>query len=468
MFNFLSNNAAQKIFLKSYPQYKKTAHLDQLRKTEYSRLDKQGHVYLDYTGGNLYSERQLKKHFTMLSQNVFGNPHSTNPTSQTSTKNVEETRAFVLNYFNATNDYYCIFTPNASGSLKIVGESYPFNQQGVFLLSLDNHNSVHGIREFAKNKGSQVAYCNLQRESLKLDEQDLTAKLTEYAVCKNKLFAFPAQSNVSGIKHPLAYVTLAEQHGWDVLLDAAAFAPSNQLDLNTIKPSFVTISFYKIFGYPTGLGCLLIRKDKFDKLVKPWYAGGTIALAAASYQAHQLVNNHERFEDGTLNYLDIPAIKIGLEHINKVGMEHINTRVKCLTDWLIKNLLELKHTNGQPLIKIFGSHSVEERGGTLVLNFYTSQGKSYPFWLIEGEANKYKISIRTGCFCNPGIDEINHQIEADELEYYFTHNKSGDFKHMMEHIGKLRGAVRISVGLVTNFNDVFAFYQFASRFLNKQ
>ncbi|WP_343765357.1 hypothetical protein [Gangjinia marincola] len=45
-----------------------------LRAKEYNRLDTHGHVYLDYTGGNLYAASQLKKHQELLSKNVFGNP----------------------------------------------------------------------------------------------------------------------------------------------------------------------------------------------------------------------------------------------------------------------------------------------------------------------------------------------------------------------------------------------------------
>ena len=48
-------------------------------------------------------------------------------------------------------------------------------------------------------------------------------------------------------------------HQWKVLLDAAAFVPTQPLDLRQYPADFVTISFYKIFGYPTGLGALLVR-----------------------------------------------------------------------------------------------------------------------------------------------------------------------------------------------------------------
>ena len=48
-------------------------------------------------------------------------------------------------------------------------------------------------------------------------------------------------------------------HKWKVLLDAAAFAPTQPLDLSQFPADFVAVSFYKMFGYPTGLGALLVR-----------------------------------------------------------------------------------------------------------------------------------------------------------------------------------------------------------------
>ena len=41
---------------------------------------------------------------------------------------------------------------------------------------------------------------------------------------------------------------------WHVLLDAAKLAATSVLDLSVHRPDFVAVSFYKMFGYPTGLG----------------------------------------------------------------------------------------------------------------------------------------------------------------------------------------------------------------------
>ena len=55
--------------------------------------------------------------------------------------------ARILEFFRASpEEYEVIFTPNATGALRLVGESYPFGPGGQYLLTFDNHNSVNGIR----------------------------------------------------------------------------------------------------------------------------------------------------------------------------------------------------------------------------------------------------------------------------------------------------------------------------------
>ena len=119
---------AEAAFLEANPSFHETSILDELRATEYGRLDAAGDVYLDYTGGSLYAESQVEEHMRMLRDGVFGNPHSANPTSSAATALVEQARAAVLRYFNAPeSEYACIFTPNATGAMRLVGEAYPFD-----------------------------------------------------------------------------------------------------------------------------------------------------------------------------------------------------------------------------------------------------------------------------------------------------------------------------------------------------
>ncbi|MBX3058112.1 MAG: aminotransferase class V-fold PLP-dependent enzyme [Anaerolineae bacterium] len=463
-----AQEAAYQQFLYDYPTYATTHRLTQLRQSDYRRLDEQGQIYLDYTGGGLYAESQLNKHFDLLRTHVYGNPHSANPTSQAMTELVEGTRRYVRHYFNAGDDYVVIFTPNASGALKHVGESYPFQPHGRYLLTFDNHNSVNGIREFAQARGAEFIYLPLTRPELRIDRNKLIELLDTIDPTYPHLFAFPAQSNFSGVKHPLAYVQLAHDKGWDVLLDAAAFVPTNRLDLQAVQPDFVSMSFYKMFGYPTGIGALLVHKRALAKLHRPWFAGGTVNFASVQGRGHVLTPGEAGFEDGTVDYLNIPAVKIGLQHLESIGVEAIGERVRCLTGWLLDNLYALRHSNGHPMIRIYGPLHTEERGGTITLNFYGPDEKLLDYRRIEELANQQGISLRTGCFCNPGAGEMAEDLTPEEIQGIMAEEPNltmPRFLQMIQYRGhKSAGGIRVSVGLATNFADVYRFLHFAASF----
>jgi selenocysteine lyase/cysteine desulfurase len=456
-------------FAAAYPTFNRTRLLDEWRQTQYSRLDANGQVYLDYTGGGLYSESQLAEHMELLRSSVFGNPHSANPTSLAMTDLVEDARNYVLHYFNASADeYIAVFTANASGALKLVGEAYPFSPAGHYVLTFDNHNSVNGIREFAKARQAPVTYVPLTRPDLRLDRTKLDDIFKSVPADQNNLFAFPAQSNFSGVKHPLDLIDQAQRNGLDVLLDAAAFVPTSRLDLGVIKPEFIAISFYKMFGYPTGIGALLIRKAAVQKLKRPWFAGGTVNFASVQGNGHYLSPNEAAFEDGTINYLNIPAIKTGLQHLEKVGIDTIGKRVHCFTGWLLDNLLSLQHSNGKPMVRIYGPADTKMRGGTLTLNFYGPDERLLDYRRIEEMANEAGISLRTGCFCNPGAGEIAEGLTGEDMTAGLIHGPDLSLPHFLQVIqhrgNKSAGAIRISVGLATNFADVYRFMHFAAGF----
>jgi hypothetical protein len=55
----------------------------------------------------------------------------------------------VLKYFNASpRDYKCIFTSGATAALKLVGECFPWSRDSCYMYTMENHNSVLGIREY--------------------------------------------------------------------------------------------------------------------------------------------------------------------------------------------------------------------------------------------------------------------------------------------------------------------------------
>jgi molybdenum cofactor sulfurtransferase len=464
---------AEEAFLASYPEFASTRDLDNLRREEYPCLDRQDHVYLDYTGGGLYARSQIEQHHGLLRNHVFGNPHSHNPTSMAMTELVERGRSKVLEFFNASDqEYVVVFTANASTALKLVGEAYPFGAGDHYLMTFDNHNSVNGIREFARKRGATITYVPLALPEMRVLDSSVEEYLSEARSGGHDLFAYPAQSNFSGVQHPLEWISRAQEKGWDVLLDAAAFVPTNRLDLTRWKPDFVSISFYKMFGYPTGVGCLLARRRALSKLHRPWFSGGTITVASVQGDRYYMAEGSAAFEDGTVNYLNIPGVEIGLRHLESIGIEKIHARCRCLTGWLLENLLALRHPNGRPLIRLYGPDGTRWRGATLTMNFYRPDGQVIDHTRIEEEASRHAISLRTGCFCNPGGGEIALQLSKTELIGCFNQPRivetsrftPDDFRLCVD--GKSTGAVRVSLGLVTNFRDVYRFLEFARRFVS--
>ena len=455
-------------FLDTYPSYATTQAIDDLRAAEYPALA--GHTYLDFTAANLYAVSQLDRHAAILRSHLFGNPHSTNPSSACSGGFVERARRAVLAFFNASPaDWEVVFTSNATQALKLVGESYPFGRGDQFLLTFDNHNSVNGIREFARAAGAAATYIPIVLPEMRVHQQDLARGLDTARPDGHNLFAYPAQSNFSGVQHPLEWIDEARAKGWDVLLDAAAFTATNRLDLGRWTPDFVVQSFYKLFGYPTGVGCLLARKAALAKLRRPWFSGGTITVASVQGDKYYLADGGTAFEDGTLDYLSLPAVEIGLQHLQSIGIDRIHERVRCLTGWLLQHLLALRQTNGAPLVRLYGPPSTDRRGGIVTFNFYGADGRAIDHRVVEGRANAANISLRTGCFCNPGGGEIALGITGTELSTCFrqpeheAHFTIDDFRMCID--GKSTGAVRASLGTVSSVEDVDRFIAFAKEFI---
>jgi molybdenum cofactor sulfurtransferase len=453
-------------FLLRHPGYGAGGALDARRAHDFARVDRSGEVYLDYSGGGLYAESLVRAHAELLTSRVFGNPHSESPSSAATTALADSARRAVLRHFGADPaEFVAIFTANASAALKLVAESYPFARGGRFLLSYDNHNSVNGMREFAAERGARIAYAPLRSPDLRLDEPALRALLDEPAGDGDRLFAYPAQSNFSGVLHSLDWAACARERGWDVLLDCAAFASTHALDLSAVSADFVAISFYKMFGYPTGVGALLARRSALAKLRRPWFAGGTVSYAAVARPRHDLLEGAEAFEDGTLDYLALPAVGAGLERLSGAHLEAIGARVMSLTAWTLDRLGSMRHGNGRALARIYGPTDARRRGAVVAFNLLDDRGSLIDHRLVEQRAAEVRISLRTGCFCNPGAGETALEISGEELAQCFARTQRMTPDAFRECLpGKGSGAVRVSFGEASTFGDAHALVRLLESF----
>ncbi|HEU4559991.1 MAG TPA: aminotransferase class V-fold PLP-dependent enzyme [Longimicrobium sp.] len=426
-----------------------------LRAREFSRLDATGHTYLDYTGSALAADSHVAGHAALLRASVLGNPHSDSPASRASTCAVEHARAATLRFFDADPaEYEVVFTANASGALRLVGEAFPFAPGSRFVLAADNHNSVNGIRRFAAARGAEVRYVPLDGE-LRLCDAGLYLAGADRS-CSH-LFAFPAQSNFSGVRHALSLVHAAREAGFHVLLDAAAFVPTAPLRLRDVPADFVALSFYKMFGYPTGLGALIARREALERLERPWFAGGTVDFVSTHAPLHALKAGAEAFEDGTPDFLSVSAVPAGFELLERVGMARLGYHVAALTGTLLRELAALRHANGAPLVRIHGPRDLRDRGGTVALNLLDADGRVVDYRRVEAAARQAGISLRGGCFCNPGAAEhaFGFTPEASARCFGAAARDGFDLDRLRACLGGVPvGAIRISVGMANVEADV--------------
>jgi selenocysteine lyase/cysteine desulfurase len=432
-----------------------------LRAREFGRLDDGGHAYLDYTGSALYPDRLVAAHATALRGSVLGNPHSESPTSLASTALVNETRTRVLRFFDADPDEYVVcFTANTSSAIQLVASAYPFGPDAPFILSADNHNSVNGVRAYAERAGARVHYLPLDDE---LRLHDVASALTVLRATHvgAGLVAFPAQSNFSGVRHPLALVDKARALGYTVLLDAAAYVPSSPLSLRRTPAHFVVCSFYKMFGYPTGVGALIARRESLARLKRPWFSGGTVEYVSVQTGSHLLRDGAEGFEDGTVNFLAFGAVIDGLDFLDEVGMPNVRRHVGALTDGLVEALRALTHRDGSPLIRVYGPRDRYDCGGTVAFNVLDQRGDVVPYQEVESHARAAGISVRGGCFCNPGASEAAFDFVAERAARCIEATRRQgwsvpEFARRMRESGGAHavGAIRVSVGVPTTERDV--------------
>ncbi|KAJ7722054.1 methyltransferase type 11 [Mycena maculata] len=454
-------------FLDKFPEYRLTWILDTLRRSDYGRLDATGETYVDYMGGALYPESLIRVHTEFLHRSVLGNTHSVSNSSKLSLKCADEARAAVLSFFRASDEYTVIFTPNATGALKLVGEAYPFTGGSSYVLSCDSHNSVHGIREYATHRGARVCYIPPTTTGgfeLSIAKNVLLRNRPRSAPC---LFALTGQSNISNTKNSLSIIEYATALGYHTLLDAAALAATSTISLSDCPVDAMAVSFYKMFGFPTGVGALLVKKSFLLRLKRPWFAGGNVDVVQVPgnvvTRSHEL---HEQFEDGTINYLTLPAVTDGLRFLSAY-LPFLPLRLSCLMHYLVSSLSQLRHdTTGTPALRILSAtpsrrlKSVGDQsdtGSIISLIFLSPTGAMIPNSFVEYSASKLSLSLRTGCMCNPGGAAAILGIQ-DEMQQLSEGVTLRDFERA---VGHELGVVRISLGLATNFQDAWTVVRFA-------
>lgn len=171
-------------------------------------------TYLDHAGTTLYAKSLLDAFHLDMVSNLFGNPHSVSPASNLSTLRIDEVRDTVLEYFNTDSKAFdVIFTSSATAAIKLVADCFR-EQDFDYYYHKDAHSSLVGVRELARNAQCLVSSRHVETF---ISQGNSTGHL--------KLFAYPAQSNMTGYRPSLTWSSRVRKHCKNtyVLLDAGTY-----------------------------------------------------------------------------------------------------------------------------------------------------------------------------------------------------------------------------------------------------
>ncbi|TKY70898.1 Molybdenum cofactor sulfurase 1 [Spatholobus suberectus] len=507
-------------FTKAYPPFGNTSQVDQIRAQEYHHLNP-SNICFDYTGYGLFSHAQEQttsaassyscpppslreppffvisyKPVTLHSQILYGGQEF-----ELESKIRERIMAF-MNISEA--DYALVFIANEVSAFKLIADSFQFQPDGELLTVYDHKSeAVDAMIEICKEQGIHVLSAKFYWPSLRIMGRKLKKMImSRRGKRKRGLFVFPLHSRVTGTPYSYIWMSLAQENGWRVLLDARALGPKEMdtLGLTMFKPDFMVCSFYKVFGEnPSGFGCLFIKKSSISAL-KESRNPTSMVIIGLSPVFRQETEPKARQEDGSVSphgteqVLSSEIVELspslesgqsrerlgtvsggleiecrGLDHADSVGLMVISCRGKYLINWLVNALMSLQHPHpptGLSLIRIYGPKISSHRGHVVAFNVFDWKGEKVDPAVVQKLADRNNISLSSAFlqsiwFSDRSDEETQRTLESrvHRVKVLGQSNKTqkSDFGITV---------VTAALSLLTNFEDVYRLWAFLSRFLD--
>ncbi|KAF2837617.1 PLP-dependent transferase [Patellaria atrata CBS 101060] len=450
-------------------------HVEEIREREYPML--KGKTYLDHGGTTLYAKSLVDDFSADLLSNLYGNPHSDSTPAALAGHKVDEVRERTLRFFNADPEHFdLVFVANASAAVKLVMEAFRdyadasksslFNSKNFWYgYHRDAHTSVVGVRELTN--GRHRCFQSDDEVEKWIAEKD------RFPSRRISLFGYPGQSNMTGRRLPLSWPGKIRRSKPDTytLLDAAALATTCPIDLSNEEeaPDFISMSFYKVFGFPN-LGALIVRKRASHMFQhRKYFGGGTVDMVVSindTWHARKDSSLHDQLEDGTTAFHAIFALNAAIDvHQRLFGsMKQVSAHTTCLARELYRRVTNLKHYDGSPVVHVYKDDAAiygdsQTQSATIAFNVTRTDGALIGYTDVEKLADSQGIYVRSGGLCNPGgvatyLDWRPWEMKAS---YAAGHRCSKPTQVMK---GKPTGVVRVSLGAMSTMADVNTFLNF--------
>jgi molybdenum cofactor sulfurtransferase len=451
-------------------------------------------VYLDYAGAALPAMSQLEA--ILGNTSVLANPHSTGPAASRTALLIEQATKRVISHFNCEPmrlsgllnvpidcdpkdlhpGYDVVFTSGSTEALRIVAERFPWTSchecgnASTLVYGHNSHTSVVGMRGPVLASGARFQ-CRPIQEIGEGPDNNFCPADTNHCHCRHSnLLVVTAECNFGGERPNIKPIIrrCRETLGWSTMIDFSKAASTSVVDLKECDPDFACISFYKLFGEPTGLGVLFIRRSAISTLMRnddrPRYFGGgsvDVVLPSIDFKvSRQQPSLLASLKNGTIHFRGIVSLVEGFNELESLGgMAAINQHARCVTAECVRRLRQLRHQNGKPVVTIYGAwahDNEQEKGPTVAFNCVRSDGSFVGYNEVSklAELQDPPLQLRTGCFCNPGACQEALGLKDEDVQnnYYTNGHVCGDHVDIIE--GQPTGAVRVSFGKDSLWEDL--------------
>ena len=350
------------------------------------------------------------------------NAHRANHTlADEATTALEGARDRISSYFG-TSPEQMIYTSGATEAINLVAYGWARENLSegdvVVLTEMEHHADIVPWQQMSVDIGIEVRYVPIDVESYTLDMDAF-----EVALNGASLVCVVHTSNVLGVRNPVEEIIEKSQAvGARVLIDCAQGAPHERIDFDSLKVDFVAISAHKMAG-PTGIGCILVRRDAMEEMV-PFMTGGSM-IKRVTTKGSTFQEGHAMFETGTPRIAEAIGWGAAVEWLEQFDMEEVHEHINDIASWTASRMREI------PGIRIYGDPGRDDSSGAVSFLHETIQSQDLALLLDEGG-----FAVRTGHHCaQPLMDAVGvPSTNRASFWIYNTMDEAESFVYYLEEI----------------------------------
>ena len=344
----------------------------------------------------------------------------------------ENSRKYILEYFNAPEDIYtAIFVGNTTDGLNKLSNILIENKNDIVITTRMEHHS----NDLPWRNKCDLKHVEVDKDG-RLRVEDIENLLEKYQE-RVKYVTITGASNVTGYVNDIKRIAKsAHKYGAKIIVDGAQLIPHKKIsmiqeDVND-NIDFWVFSGHKVYA-PFGSGVIIGLREIFNEKEPASAGGGTVQIVLDDRQLW--LDTPEKNEAGTPNLFGAIAIAEALREMDKIGFQTIESNEKELLSYLIEELKQFEK------VTLYGDNeNINDRLGILVFNI---DGMTYEE-VGEALANVRGIGVRQGGFCAHPYTRRVLGIADNDLQRY------------MSEVGT-PGLVRISLGIYNSKKEANIF-----------